>query len=490
MNEARSYRAQRFLLDEGPRIVSGIFIGFLFTVAILLLYELSLAVALTVIGGLGLLVLGAIFPEFSAAVLYSGMVLWSLAPQIDAVSGYRMPITLGWAVVSYVAYAYVVGGRGLQFMWTRLDSALLLFCVFATCSLMWSDSEFYGVWKISSFFLSSVVSVWLLRSFYARCAARLTLLIKAMGVMSSLTVCLIVIVSVNVGGIDGLIPGLFYSERRELFDKTYGIFASCDALMVSGLCIAYLLLQSGKIAEKLLWGSLFSGCIWGLLVLGQRSQFITLTLCVSLLYWRLKVRDIRLSPMKIFGMALVLALIGLGFWTQMEFNVRSSLDHVKDDYSIGNRFLAYGTALHAFSENPLIGTGAGGYVRYAKAASYKLQGNEGTIGTRLATEMDRSFPHNIFLEVLAEGGLVASVLWVALVWVIFQMARGTLQNSAHPLVGVATVGCVWLLARALVSLSNGDLGTLFLGPPLVIISVVAFVHNRRPGQDMVREARK
>lgn len=490
MNEAKSYRAPQFLLDEGSRIVCGIFIGFLFTVAILFLYELSLGSALAIIGGLGLLVLGAVFPEFSAAVLYSGMVLWSLAPQIDEISGYRMPVTLGWVILSYVVYAYVVGGRGLQFTWTKLDSALLLFCVFATCSLMWSDSGFYGTWKISSFFLSSVVSVWLLRSFYARCATRLTLLIKAMGVMSLLTVCLIVIVSVNVGGIDGLIPGLFYSERRELFDKSYSVFASCDALMVSGLCIAYLLLQSGKIAEKFFWGILLSGCVWGLLVLGQRSQFITLTLCGALLYWRLKVRNIKLSPTKIFGIVLALALIGLGFWTQMEFNVRSSLKHVKDDYSIGNRFLAYRTALDAFSENPLIGTGLGGYVRYAKAASYKLEGNDGTIGTRLATEMNRSFPHNIFLEMLAEGGLVAFILWMALVWVIFQMARGTLQDKAYPLVGVATMGCVWLLARALVSLSNGDLGTLFLGPPLVIISVVAVIQNRRPGQDMVREVRR
>src|SRR4030095_4528704 len=125
----------------------------------------------------------------------------------------------------------------MSMIWTKLDSALLLFCTFAATSLMWSSNEFYGVWKLSTFFLSSVASVWLLRSFYARRPMRLVLLIKALGLMSLLLIPLVAMISLEVGGTEGLIPGLFYSERRVLFDQTYGLFASSDALMVSGLCV-------------------------------------------------------------------------------------------------------------------------------------------------------------------------------------------------------------------------------------------------------------
>jgi O-antigen ligase len=475
MYEARL--PQMPIREERSRIMLGIAVGIFIAAGILFANQLSSTYLPVILGGFVMSVVGAIIPEFSAAVLYTGMAFWSLAPQLDAVSGYRIPLTIGWVTISYATHAFAIDRRKLSLRWTKLDSVLLLFCSFTACSLIWSSNEFYGGWKIATFFLSSVASVWLLRSFYVKRMMRLALLVKVLASMSVLMVTLVVITSIEVGGIEGFIPGLFYSERRVLFDQNYGLFATSDALMVSGLCVAFILLSSDGIGPKVGWGLLLCACIWALLVLGQRSQFLTLTLCGAFLYWGLKVRGIKLSMPKIVGVISAVAFIGIGIWSQIEFNSRSSFEHLKDDDSITNRFLRYNVAFEAFSENPIIGTGLGDYAKYARRNSYKLQGASGRIGTTLATDLDRSFPHNIFLEILAENGFVGLLLWLIFIYVVSRETVNTLRYRSSPYFGIAMLGCAWLLARALVSLSNGDLGTLFIGPCLLIISAVALVNR-------------
>src|SRR4030095_4430944 len=122
---------------EGTRIVIGIAIGLLIGVVIVSLYHVSAVYFTVVFGGLCLLSLGAFFPECSAAVLYTGMTLWSLAPQLDVFSGYRIPVTIGWVALSYATHALIIDRQKMSMIWTKLDSALLLFCTFAATSLMW-----------------------------------------------------------------------------------------------------------------------------------------------------------------------------------------------------------------------------------------------------------------------------------------------------------------------------------------------------------------
>lgn len=108
------------------------------------------------------------------------------------------------------------------------------------------------------------------------------------------------------------------------------------------------------------------------------------------------------------------------------------------------RFLFYENALEVFLENPIFGVGTGGW-----RANY--DGPDQSDG-------DNLYPHNIFLELGAENGLVGLVPFIMLAGVAFYVAFRHFFSSANPEVKLYATWCCVLLTQAFVNaLISGDI---------------------------------
>lgn len=424
----------------------------------------------------GLILLGVKYPEVSVAILYVGMFVWQFLPEGEGLSGYRVPITLAWLVFAYLLHAFVVDRRGFRIAFTNVELRMVAFLAYAAVSLSWSHNQPYGIWKLTLFFGQSLFTAWFLRCFYVLRPFRLPLLMQAVATVSILPLVAVIWVFLSLGGIENLVPGRIYQEGREMFDTMFTVYGASDALMIGSLCSTYFFLRTETKGAKWLWGFVVLAELWGMLLLGQRGPFLITFICGAILYWYLSGSA---KKSKITRLIIVLLILGVGIWSQLTFNVRSALTFLRDDWSLSNRIVAFEVALLAFADNPLIGVGTGNYIKYSTMYAYKYLGSPGLLGSRLYTDVARSFPHNIFLEVLAENGLIGFALWLAVFWSVTRLIFKALNSKTSPFYGAFSLASVWVIARILVVIFSGDLATLAWGAPLAIISI-AGISGRRP----------
>jgi O-antigen ligase len=122
------------------------------------------------------------------------------------------------------------------------------------------------------------------------------------------------------------------------------------------------------------------------------------------------------------------------------------------DSSFENRRLLVNSAWHMFQDHPVLGVGAGNYTRffpeYADRASIRAGEYEGPD--------ENHYPHNLYLEIAAETGLVGLAVFVVIVFSCFwHLARASsLYRSAGHLRDAAlarglTIALVGFLASSL-----------------------------------------
>jgi O-antigen ligase len=426
----------------------------------------------TLIATFSLIIFTIKYPEYTVAILYVGMFLWEFFPTSGILSGYRVPITLLWLMISYLLHGFIIDRRGFRFTFTKLDLQLGIFCGFAGFSLLWSGNRDYGIWKLSLFFGMSVLLAWFLRCFYSSRPLRLPLLIWATSIVSLIPLFLLTWVSLDIGGIEGLIPGRFYTELRLAFDTMFSVYGASDALMIGGLLITYYLIKTSRRFLKGLFVISLVWYAWGLLMLGQRTQFLVWLIGVVLLFWHLsKDTTVMLWRKKTLRTVLILLMIYVGIWSQITYNPRSNLAFLEEDMSLTNRLVAIEVALAAFADQPLVGVGLGDYEKYSQRYSYKFQGKPGELGSKLHTEVSRSFPHNIFFEILSETGIIGFALWILSFFTILSLIFSAWNIKSTKLSGLFVTGNIWFLTRLLIGMSSGDLASLAWGPPLAIISL-------------------
>jgi len=421
-----------------------------------------------------LTILGIFIPEAALAMLYVGMAAWALLP--DFGEGYRLPLTFVWVIGCYLLHGTTSNRRKRGIVSVPVERKLALFTLVAAISLLWSANRPYGQWKLLLFGGMAAGMTWFLGLWYQHRLGMIKKLPIAFGIASLAPLAVLVDVSWRLRGFAGLLPWNIFVERRLQFEEVYSVFGASDALLTAGLCCVYQASISKK-AARLLWALLILSDVWGLLLLGQRAQFVIFVLAVPLigLGWRRGGTKAPSAAVLLGRMVVVLSLCGILVNVQLSYNVRSSYEFMADDSSLSNRVLAAQTALEAFIDNPVMGVGLGNFATYFQLRSTEFVNvaTDGAFGSKLNSKVRRVFPHNIFLEVLAEMGIIGFALWASFCSAVVRLCRSALRQSrVFDLHALAWLSIAWIVARLLVCATSGDLAMLNFGPPLAVLIAI------------------
>ena len=139
---------------------------------------------------------------------------------------------------------------------------------------------------------------------------------------------------------------------------------------------------------------------------------------------------------------------------KIEILGESMAGQYKTDDSVRMRFVMWKEILHNFLRHPLLGTGAGVCT---------------TQDTLQAAGLGFKHAHNLFLEILSEGGLIALALFGCILYVLIKYAWQMLHRRAHhetKLLGFAIIGsCIALL-------SHGVFDFALLTPRLISLAMI------------------
>jgi len=391
-------------------------------------------------------------PEFLLGMYLSAMYVWGLLPAAlyARLSGFFLPLTAVLATLSLILH------YGIKFYRLTLhDVMLLAFSGYVLLGVLWSPAPNYGIFKALSFFLGSVFLFFLMYWGYREKPQALWRFVRVVVGLGMVAFVLVLIASLNVGGFGPAAR----STRVYYLQNVMGIqyFALSDALQLAAICAFALFLRSQH-RLKWLWLGAFLALGWAALALSQRAQLLgIISACVGLLVFRAWLspeptskRQLRVGDMVVGGLLLVV-LLGIALLGASKFSISFMLQ----DNNILTRLELYREAVQQFLASPVWGNGTGGFTMGAFGVDARI------------------FAHNVFLDILAEGGLIGILLWGGVLAAILSRAwkLGHTHTAASALGWIGLAVCI---SRFVVSLFSADLSYLNLGPWLALLSVGAW----------------
>jgi probable O-glycosylation ligase (exosortase A-associated) len=221
----------------------------------------------------------------------------------------------------------------------------------------------------------------------------------------------------------------FYGVPR--VDTVGGVQGGANALaaiLVLTLPIVFYKMSSRNIYEKVIAGGLLLAFLAAVILTGSRGGTLGLLAVLVLLVWRFRRK--RRSLLILTLIILVSALVAPShYWARTQ----TIIDHDRD-LSAQNRIDLWKAGLHMYSDHPYTGVGQGNY-RYISPRYTELYYPDWRGGGFVA--------HNMFIDLLAEGGvqtLLAFLLFVGWTFRELRRARRRLPPSSggEDLRGLAT----------------------------------------------------
>lgn len=221
-----------------------------------------------------------------------------------------------------------------------------------------------------------------------------------------------------------------------------------------------LLCQKSKILIKVLYFFLLMFFIAGLILAPSRGIFISLALTLIILFLKIFI-DKKVRFKKVFFLTfLTLSIIGVGFLIFQTAKVagfgvsRLIPSMVQDQSSIEKRIQYFNDSVKDFSEYPITGKGVGMF-------SYE-HGGKG------------NYPHNIFLEVAAEYGLIGIIIFCSFFVYLLYLALRNIK--ALPLNSIFLLIPFWFLIMFSDAMVSGNIANnrdiWFLGAIMLIFSKI------------------
>jgi len=197
-----------------------------------------------------------------------------------------------------------------------------------------------------------------------------------------------------------------------------------------GLSIAYILITSAWRKHIVLNAALVVVLFSIMIYIGSRGPVISLLLTIGFFFAvknRKNITTIILSTLT--TIILIIAFLNVGYLTDFtrSFAIHgktaaargqtvaihrntSKITHFADD-----RLSAYTPTLRIFGDHPLVGVGLGQWWKsYQKENRLPDWLKAKTIEKKMRGQMDVQYPHNIFLEILAELGIIGMVCFLLL----------------------------------------------------------------------------
>lgn len=217
------------------------------------------------------------------------------------------------------------------------------------------------------------------------------------------------------------------------------------------LIMIFFILPGLSFARRMLCYPLILLFLLTLIAAGARSSTIAVAICLPLVL--LFHKDQRLDFL--FLVALAIPLLAIAPIPQSSITYLATLLEPDHQAVLGFRYDLMSVGWKLVAENPLLGVGIGGYpVRSPNAALF-------------------NYPHNVFLEVGAEMGVLASAILIVLVGVSFTESLRQVSNRRFPLHKLSCVVFVLLVVDLVSMLNSGDINShrtmwLYMSIPFVL----------------------
>jgi colanic acid/amylovoran biosynthesis glycosyltransferase len=418
------------------------------------------AVTLAAAAGVGVAVAsrpGALFAAAALGVLSAGLVFlfsqprWVLLGTIGLLVAHAVAVlreqvgspltmrTLVLLVVLGVLTRHVLRLEAVDWPWREtlvlgfLGAALLLSVAFATDSDRALDRAFeFGDGAAIAVLMALLLNTlaWLRRALWAYALAAAALATVA--------------VVQQVTGTYGLSYGGFANVARDgaLLRSTGPIDANYlgQLLVAAGVLALYLALASKRRATRLIAGGLGAMCLAGLAFTFSRGSLLTAVVVLGVVAWLRRVR-----PWLPLSGIVALLLAGLLFLPaeareRMTALVEPTQTGVaQGDPSVRGRFSENLAAVQMFVDHPYVGVGPDNYPeRYLEYSQ--------AIG--LDPRREERHPHNLYLEALAEYGLLGALAFFAVLGTALQgavAARRRLGDGGLLAEGAAVALLVFLV---------------------------------------------
>ncbi len=330
---------------------------------------------------------GFIFTQFSL-----GALPWEIIP-LDGIAFATQLFFIFFTVIYFIKRKYV----SLTFIQNKYTISIMLLASLVIFYLYLSDNTLYGISKTIFFILKGVLPVFALGMLYPYNEKDKQLILK------------VIIIGSFLMAIKLYAFGDTFAERATVSDQASSISVARTIGFGSTILLGYLLLKPKLSFINVLIGLGFLVvCFFAVLITGTRGPLLSIFFASFLIILLFSTKGIRLKI--IAKLLIMLLMIGIGI------NVFQS-DKIKDSFYGINRIIYYTTtigkntsdrgrierynvALNGIFETGGLGVGTGGF-----ATLYGVEG--------------RDYPHNIFLEIMVEQGIMGVIAFILTLWVPF-----------------------------------------------------------------------
>lgn len=397
--------------------------------------------------GLGALALVSLYvPELFLVVLLVGMPVWSLMPQAvnERLGGYWVPLTLALAAGSFVLHAAWRGRLRLVIPRpVREDIWLILFTCWLGFGIFWSAAPSYGAFKFLGFTANVLCAYLLVRWAISVGVFNLRRMATLLVLVSLMHVAIVIYIDLQIGswGIGGAAVDI--ARTRALRQMGLNKIAESTAIAFGILVVlwSWLTKRYRRASTKIWMVAALLLQTWGLLNYQQRGPMVGLGMGIALLFMFSKrriwqtFRQGRLGTLIVVAL-LVLGILGMGFYI---LNPSFHVSHMSGDENISVRFGLYSLGWGTFQSSPLRGVGTGG------------------MGMEVGDGYARVYVHNLFLEIMAELGVVGLGLFLAFCGAAaYRIYRATMRFDARA-IGTMALPAAAFLYRLALAMFSGDL---------------------------------
>lgn len=221
-------------------------------------------------------------------------------------------------------------------------------------------------------------------------------------------------------------------------------------------CVA-MFFVAANIGKKRLLGYQFSLVtalsFVAILLVNYRYRFLTFMLGLVTVSFLLK----KFSPLvRKYTTIIIVSLGALYFFFSLAFFRSTILDrflvrnYAEDQVSIERRFTMYGQAWELFTQKPILGVGLGNYKDNVQIVYSRFGGRTYEPYYKILQNV-YAYPHNWFLTVLAENGIVgfAVLMWMLIMFGVmdFRLYKKLSQENHAIFVIISTISWLYIFAN-------------------------------------------
>jgi O-antigen ligase len=384
--------------------------------------------------------------------------------------GWKVDSRFAWIPVDptalFFALSVVVGGfiivrKGIRLKAMPVVVAMGCLVTWLLVGLLWSPSRVYGPDKV---FVAATLTQWALM------AGALIIAPDPERVRRLFTLMLLFALVAGADAVRNYVVtgGGFYTVETRA-GGTEGAHLQLGQVCGPGALVAVVgwLCSRGSLTGRLCL-FFFLGLAFVLAIGGGRNALVATAIALLIpigLSARLPPGKVLISRSLLSALALlVVAAGGLGLYTLVGAERLGTIVRLTRVESINPRAADNATAIEVWKSAPVLGRGTGSWPMFAGFGD------------------EKNYPHNLFVELLAENGLVGLFLFLSLLWVALRpVTIDRLRRDPQALCAMMLFTCTFLGA-----MTSGDLPTA--RAMFMMLGVLALVAIRPSGDAAPSEA--